>query len=90
VIPGVARTWNRADQDSEAQMGMHHQSGWGLRSEQEPRDEVHILGKNSEPFWPFLDGLTIVSAIARIIIFPTTPSMNSWWITWAICTWKTI
>jgi len=57
VIPGVARTWNRADQDSEAQMGMHHQSGWGLRSEQEPRDEVHILGKNSEPFWSFLDGL---------------------------------
>jgi hypothetical protein len=39
-------------------MGMHHQSGWGLRSEQEPRDEVHILGKNSEPFWPFLDGLS--------------------------------
>jgi hypothetical protein len=38
-------------------MGMHHQSEWGPRSEQEPRDEVHILGKNSEPFWPFLDGL---------------------------------
>ena len=36
---------------------MHHQSEWGPRSEREPRDEVHILGKNSEPFWPFLDGL---------------------------------
>jgi hypothetical protein len=40
-------------------MGMHHQSEWGPRSEREPRDEVHILGKNSEPFWPFLDGLGI-------------------------------
>src|SRR5215471_996542 len=57
VIPGVARAWNRTDQDSEAQMGMHHQSEWGPRAEREPRDEVHILGKNSEPFWPFLDGL---------------------------------
>jgi len=46
-------------------MGMHHQSGWGLRSEQEPRDEVHILGKNSEPFWSFLDGLGI-SALREI------------------------
>src|SRR6516165_2343244 len=59
VIPGVARAWNRADQDSEAQMSMHHQSEWGPRSELEPHDEVHILGKNSEPFWPFLDGLVL-------------------------------
>jgi len=42
-------------------MGMHHQSEWGPRAEREPRDEVHILGKNSEPFWPFLDGLTLIN-----------------------------
>jgi hypothetical protein len=53
--PGQFRL--QAVTDSAAQMGMHHQSEWGPRSEQEPRDEVHILGKNSEPFWPFLDGL---------------------------------
>jgi hypothetical protein len=40
-------------------MDMHHQSEWGPRSEREPRDEVHILGKNSEPFWLFLDGLVL-------------------------------
>jgi hypothetical protein len=49
--------WNLADQDSEAQVAMHHESEPGPRPEREPRNEVHILGKKIEPFWPFLDGL---------------------------------
>jgi len=62
VSPRMARAWNRADQDSEAQMGMHHPSEWGPRSAREPRDEVHILDKNSAPFWPFLDCLGLSNA----------------------------
>jgi hypothetical protein len=49
--------WHLADQDSEAQVPMHHESESGPRPEREPRDEVHILGKKIEPFWPFLDAL---------------------------------
>ena len=49
-------------------MGMHHQSEWGPRSEREPRDAVHILGKNSEPFWPFLDGLGMMQRGGQVVI----------------------
>jgi hypothetical protein len=52
--------WHLADQDSEAQVPMHHESESGPRPEREPRDEVHILGKKIEPFWPFLDALVLV------------------------------
>jgi hypothetical protein len=51
--------WHLADQDSEAQVPMHHESESGPRPEREPRDEVHILGKKIEPFWPFLDALVL-------------------------------
>src|SRR5262245_47831674 len=69
VIPSIARAWNRADQDSEAQMGMHHQSEWGPRSERAPRDEVHILGKNSAPFWPFLDCLVLICPVQQAFLW---------------------
>jgi hypothetical protein len=55
--PGRWTLWNPADQDSEAQVAMHHASAWGPRPEWECGDEVHILGKKIEPVWPFLDGL---------------------------------
>ena len=51
--------WNLADQDSEAQVAMHHESESGPRPEREPRDEVHILGKKIKLVWSFLDGLGV-------------------------------
>src|SRR5206468_1694417 len=59
VTPGVGRSWNPADQDSEAPVAMHHENEWGPRPERERGDEVHILGKKIEPFCPFLDGLKL-------------------------------
>jgi hypothetical protein len=49
--------WTLADQESAAQVAMHHESESGPRPEREPRDAGHILGKKIEPFWPFLDAL---------------------------------
>jgi len=36
---------------------MHHEIELGPRPKRELGDEVHILGKKIEPFWPFLGGL---------------------------------
>jgi hypothetical protein len=36
---------------------MHHEIESGPRPKRELGDEVHILGKKMDPFWPFLDGL---------------------------------
>ena len=55
--PGRWTLWNLADQDSEAQEDMHHEIESGPRPKRELGDEVHILGKKMDPFWPFLDGL---------------------------------
>ena len=55
--PGRWTLWNPADQDSEAQEDMHHEIELGPRPKREPGDEVNILGKKIEPFWPFLGGL---------------------------------
>jgi hypothetical protein len=49
---------------------MHHQSTWGPRPEREPDDEVHILGKKIESFWPFLDGLILSMANYLGFIIP--------------------
>jgi hypothetical protein len=62
VTPGVGRSWNLVNQDSEAQVAMHHESEWEPRPERESGGEVYILGKKIESFWPFLDGLIQISA----------------------------
>jgi hypothetical protein len=38
---------------------MHHEIELGPRPKRELGDEVHILGKKIEPFWPFLGGLAL-------------------------------
>src|SRR5438093_11048215 len=57
--PGRWTLWNPADQDSEAQEDMHHEIELGPRPKRELGDEVHILGKKIEPFWPFLGCLQL-------------------------------
>ena len=42
-------------------MDMHHESALGPRPKRASGDEAQILGKKIEPFWPFLDALSLVT-----------------------------